>query len=261
MLVAGWTLEGQFVYLFCIILANRKTPAEAQGTHQIWVPVTGNFTKYCACSSHNICFCCLGMVVYFMKVIFLQTKHEARYFVIGKWHIGKVGNQDWAIAKKILCPDCQEAARRSHTGGELVRDVWNRVFALAHTHCSNCAHTVCRVPTSPILGPASRCRHFVSRCPTALLLRYRVWHIVFHHMVISLHIVSTLMTHSTPSQIAKWLRITHADLTLYWENFWHMKKTRIGRLSFLVSRARLDWEAVPWKMINFVQAWHSVHTK
>ena len=159
-----------------------------------------------------------------MKVIFLQTKHEARYFVIGKWHIGKVGNQDWAIAKKILCPDCQEAARRSHTGGELVRDVWNRVFALAHTHCSNCAHTVCRVPTSPILGPASRCRHFVSRCPTALLLRYRVWHIVFHHMVISLHIVSTLMTHSTPSQIAKWLRITHADLTLYWANFWHMKK-------------------------------------
>ena len=137
---------------------------------------------------------------------------------------------------------------------------------LTHTaqcsHCSNCAHTVCRVPTSPILGPASRCRHFVSRCPTALLLRYRVWHIVFHHMVISLHIVSTLMTHSTPSQIAKWLRITHADLTLYWADFWHMrKKTKIGRLSFLVSRARLDWEAVPWKMINFVQAWHSVHTK
>ena len=115
-----------------------------------------------------------------------------------------------------------------HRGRTCSRRLKSGFCARTHTaqclHCSHYTHTVCRVPTSPILGPASRCRHFVSRCPTALLLRYRVWHIVFHHMVISLHIVSTLMTHSTPSQIAKWLRITHADLTLYWANFWHMKK-------------------------------------
>ena len=78
-----------------------------------------------------------------------------------------------------------------------------------------CARTDC-VPTSPILGPASRCRHFVSRCPTALPLcnAELCIYIVFHHMVISSHIVTTLMKRSTHKRQA---RITITHKILKWE--------------------------------------------
>ena len=63
------------------------------------------------------------------------------------WQMGKVGNQDCAIAAKILCPDCPRAARRSHTGGEVSPDVWNRVFALAPLAAFVLPHTCVRTST------------------------------------------------------------------------------------------------------------------
>ena len=71
-LLADHSEEVQLVYLFCIILANTKTPAVAQGTmlDQIWLPVTGNCTKYFGSQ--------LGLLItsqllqVFIKVIFLS---------------------------------------------------------------------------------------------------------------------------------------------------------------------------------------------
>ena len=94
------------------------------------------------------------------------------------WQMGKVGNQDCAIAGKILCPDCPRAARRSHTGGEVSPDVWNRVFALAPiaafvlTH--TCVHAHVSTLTHQIASPRHRfsaLRHgVVTSCHGVLLM-------------------------------------------------------------------------------------------
>ena len=175
-LFAGWTLEGQLVYLFCIILANRKTPAEAQGTHQIWVPVTGNFTKYCACSSHNICFCCLGMVVNFMKAIFLQTKHEARYFVIGKMTHRKSRKSRLGDCKEDFMPWLPGSGQTiPHRGRTCSRRLKSGFCSHTHTllsaHTAQTAHTLSRphVTNSRPCVTVSSLRVTVSYCIAAPL--------------------------------------------------------------------------------------------
>ena len=103
-LLADHSEEVQLVYLFCIILANTKTPAVAQGTmlDQIWVPVTGNCTKYFGSQ--------LGLLItsqllqVFIKVIFLQTKRVAQYFVIGRMTERKSGKSRLGDCKEDFMP-------------------------------------------------------------------------------------------------------------------------------------------------------------
>ena len=156
--------ESQLVYLFCIIITNskRRPPLpEAQGKPgQISVRVKENYTKSWL----------IIITIYLISSQFAWSWYKLHFscstMFCNWWNDTLEKDQDCAIAEKILCPDCQEWSRRSHT--------WGKSCSRRLKSCF-CAHTQC-VPTSPILGPASRCRHFMSRCPSTL-------YIVFHHMI------------------------------------------------------------------------------